>query len=444
MNFIRFFKGAEVGNILARGSAFAFVIQGAGAALLLLTEVFVARLLGVGQFGVYSMVAAWIYVLALIGALGFNHALLRFVPSYLAHQDLGSLRGLIRRSNLWAGLAASFIAATGIAVLLILSGCCVDTGTVSAFVVALIAIPFQVLSSLRQAVLRGLDKIAHALTPDFVLRPALFVVLLGCAAFLSDKPLNAATAFALSLIAVCTAFVVGAIWQHKHLPAAIGSHAPVYHDRYWRLTAIPLLLIVGFNLISSRIDIIMLGMLSEIENVGVYSAASRVADVVVFGLVSANAVVAPMIARLYSTGRHEDLQKMVRLAAKGILLFTAPVALILLIFGKEILSLFGSEFSGGYHVLVILVCGQTVNALAGPVGYLMIMTGHQVTAAKIVGASATLNLVLNGVLIPPFGMTGAAISTAISTATWNILMLRFVKTELALKSSALDFSGKAA
>ncbi len=439
---LRFLGGTQVEHILAKGSLLAFLIQGSGAALLLLTEIVAARLLGVTQFGIYTMATAWIYILGMLGTLGFNHALLKFVPTYLAHHEWGALRGIVRRSNLWVALASLLFVIIGYLILLILRDAGIRNAVIATFAVALIVLPFQVLSSLRQAVLRSLNKIAYALMPEFILRPLLFMLLLAATAYLVPQSLSAMTAFLLVLVAAIAAFAVGAIWQHKYLPCETRSHPPIYRDREWLLTALPLLLIVGLNLISSRIDVIMLGMLSEIEHVGIYSAASRVADVVVFGLVSANAVVAPMIARLHSTGRQEELQRMVYLAAKGICLLTLPIALILLIFGHQILGLFGQGFSAGYPVLVILVCGQLVNALAGPVGYLMTMTGHQVKAARMVGISAMLNLALNGLLIPVWGMIGAAIATAISTVTWNILMLRFVHTELSIRSSVLHFFGK--
>lgn len=431
-------KGKEIESILARGSLLAFLIQGSGAALILLTEVVVARLLGVSQFGIYSMATAWIYVLALLATLGFNHALLRYVPFYLAQGDLGSLRGIIRRSNLWAGLAALIIASSGIVALHTFK---VDAAIALPFILALLAIPFQVLSSLRQAVLRGMDKIAHALAPEFIFRPVMLILLLLGMATIAGRPLEASTAFSLSLVAVILSFGMGAFWQYRLLPKGFRNHAPVYRDREWLHVAMPLLLIVGLNLISGRIDVIMLGMLSSVEHVGIYSAASRVADVIVFGLVSANAVLAPLISRLHSTGSHEELQKMVALAAKGIFLFTVPVALFVVVFGEGILAIFGQEFNKGYQVLVILVCGQLVNALAGPVGYLMTMTGHQMKAAKMVAASAVLNLALNSILIPYMGMTGAAIATAMSTATWNILMMHFVKRELSIQSSVIQFLG---
>lgn len=426
-------------NLLAKGSFHAFLIQGCGAALLLLTEAIAARLLGITQFGIYAMVSAWIFVLALIASLGFNQALLRFVPTYLAHEDWGGLRGIVRRANLWVITAAVVLGIGGSLLLLSLQKCCVDPAILPAFFIAFMIVPVLALSSLRQAVLRSLGSIAQALAPEWLLRPLIFIALLAGAAATLPSPLQASTALSFNLAATIAAFAMGAFWQHRAISPHLRGYAPVYRDREWLSVAAPFLLIIGLSMISSRIDVIMLGMLSEIENVGIYSAASRVADVVVFGLVSANAIAAPMIARLHATGRHEELQRIVRLAAKGIFLLTLPIALILLIFGHQILGLFGQEFADGYPVLVILVCGQLVNALAGPVSYLMTMTGHQNHAARIVSISALMNLALNILLIPLWGMLGAAVANALSTATWNILMLRFVKKELSIQSSAIIF-----
>jgi O-antigen/teichoic acid export membrane protein len=442
--FASLLAGTGVENTLTKGSFHAFLIQGTGAALILMTEAIAARLLGITQFGIYAMVSAWIFVLALIVSLGLNHALLRFVPTYLAHEDWGGLRGIIRRSNLWVIIAATLLGTGGSLLLIALQGCCINPAILPAFFIAFVIVPVLALSNLRQAVLRGLGNIAQALAPEWIVRPLAFIALLAAGTALLPLPLQADTALCFNLAATIAAFAIGAYWQHRSLPLHIRTCAPVYRDREWLSVAAPLLLIVGLNLISSRIDILMLGLLSEIEQVGIYSAASRVADVVVFGLISANAIAAPMIARLHSTGRHEELQRMVRLAATGIFLLTMPIALALLIFGHQILGLFGQGFSAGYPVLVILVCGQLVNALAGPVGYLMTMTGHQTKAMKIVGVSAIMNLALNGLLIPIFGMTGAAIATAVSTATWNIMMLRFVHAELSIQSSAIQLFGRRA
>lgn len=94
--------------------------------------------------------------------------------------------------------------------------------------------------------------------------------------------------------------------------------------------------------------------------------------------------------------------------------------------GPTLLELFGSEFSVGYDVVTILLVGQIVNALAGSVGFIMIMTKHQKEAAWIVSISAAINIALNYLLIPQFGLEGAAVATALTMVVRNVCMVVFV------------------
>lgn len=131
---------------------------------------------------------------------------------------------------------------------------------------------------------------------------------------------------------------------------------------------------------------------------------------------------------------------MVSLAAKGILGISLPVALGLVILGDWVLSIFGPDFPEGYAALVILVAAQLVNALAGSVGFLMTMTGHERQAAFIMAVSVVVNLALNAVLIPRFGIEGAAVATAFTTVLWNALMFLFVHRQLRINSTAFRLS----
>ena len=94
-----------------------------------------------------------------------------------------------------------------------------------------------------------------------------------------------------------------------------------------------------------------------------------------------------------------------------------------MLFGYVVLGIFVSDFTAGYVALLVLLAGQLINAVSGPVGYVMTMTGHQHRAARIIGVCAFVNIVLNAMLIPLFGMSGAASATAITTAMWNLMML---------------------
>lgn len=106
-----------------------------------------------------------------------------------------------------------------------------------------------------------------------------------------------------------------------------------------------------------------------------------------------------------------------------------------------LLSLFGSEFTVGYSALVILTVGQLVNALAGSVGFIMTMTGHQREAAWVTFGSTVLNISLNAILIPRFGIEGAATATAFTTALMNIVMFGYVQKRLQLNPTVFTIVG---
>jgi len=420
-----------------RGGAIALIVQGSGALLVLGIDMLLGRWLGVVEYGLFALANAWLTILAIVAALGFNQALLKFVPIYESQNAWPELKGVLRFAHVYSGLAAVAIFMAGMMLLWALEPCCISSGVLPAFAWALGALPFMAWSSLRQASLRGLGAVGRAFLPDYVLRPLL--LLLGL--LLLHKlqfALDAAGVLALNFLAVFIAFMIGSWWLKGLLPHELKGVpiAPPSDD--WLAMAMPMLLIISFNLISNRVDILMLGGFASRSDVGVYAAASRISEIVVFALAATNAIVAPMIARLYAREDRVALEKLIRTVAWLILLVTVPVALLVLLFGEKFLSFFGPGFGAGYTILIILVGGQLINSLCGPVGYLLGMTGHQRTAMRIVAGSAVLNVALNALLIPVFGAIGAAVATAASLATWNLLMLRAVRLKLGPRPSILS------
>jgi O-antigen/teichoic acid export membrane protein len=240
--------------------------------------------------------------------------------------------------------------------------------------------------------------------------------------------------------ALVAVFLLAQLWLAQALPPAARSSLPAYRTREWLGVALPLVFISAMHLALSQIDILMVGILLTPADAGVYAAAARIGAFVIFGLIAVNGIVAPMIARLFTEGHRTALQHMVTLAGRAGLAFALVAALALAVFGDWILSLFGPAFPKGYGALLILVAGQLINAFAGSVGFLMTMTGHERQAAKIMLLSLALNILLNAVLIPVWGLEGAATATAITTALWNLAMLGYVKRRLGIHSSAIRWS----
>jgi O-antigen/teichoic acid export membrane protein len=186
------------------------------------------------------------------------------------------------------------------------------------------------------------------------------------------------------------------------------------------------------HLIAKQADILMLGAIRSTSEVGLYSAASKISDLIIFGLVVSNAVLAPMISGLYGKEQIGSLQSLITLAARATFIVTVVCFIGILLFGQWMLGLYGAAFRDAYYPLVILSFGQFINAASGPVGFLMTMTGRHFHAAIIVGISALANVGANAILIPLWGMGGAALATALTSALWNLSMVYYVVQVLGL------------
>ena len=170
---------------------------------------------------------------------------------------------------------------------------------------------------------------------------------------------------------------------------------------------------------------------------GIYNVANRGAELIIFVLNSINMVLAPTIAALYTQGDKERLQNIITLSVRIVLLFSLPVALGLVFFGKYFLMIFGNEFVLGNKALTILSIAQLFNCAMGSVGLLLIMTGHQRQAAIGVVISAVLNVIFNALFIPIWGIEGAAIATGISIISWNSIYVVWVYRKLGIYTTAL-------
>lgn len=206
--------------------------------------------------------------------------------------------------------------------------------------------------------------------------------------------------------------------------------------------ALPLLLVMATVIISESADTIMLGWLSNPEEVGLYSVAARLALLVSFFLQVSNSAISPKLASLFADKRIDEMEKMVKRVTGGLILIAVASLLIFIFGGKLILSLWGSEFTEAYLVLVILGIGQFFNISTGCAGLLLIMCGHEKVHSRISLVSIILNLVLNYFLILNYGAVGAAIATAITVGLENVIKLTLAKMKVGVLTLPISIRTK--
>jgi O-antigen/teichoic acid export membrane protein len=184
-------------------------------------------------------------------------------------------------------------------------------------------------------------------------------------------------------------------------------------------------------LLYTQADIWILGMFTSTESVGIYGIAAKLVILVYFPMVAFGAVIPSLISSIHFSGDLQELRRVVRESTRWILSIAMPIILILLLEGNYILHYcYGAEFEAGYIVLVILTIGQMIKAGSGMVGILFQMTGGHKIYMKVNIIWGILNVALNLLLIPRYGMLGAAGATAVCLSMVDVISIYLIYKRL--------------
>ncbi len=412
------FPGAQQGGLrgqLLRAGVAGLAVR-AGAILAGLTaSVTLARVLGPEAYGVYAFVFSVITLLGLPVKMGLPTLILRETARADQAGDGALMAGIWRWSNQAMALMAAVVLALGWLYLWAIAG--TNAPRPAAFAWALLLIPLIGWAEARAAALRGLRRVALGPGPDKIARP----LLLAAVVALWAAPLSAAQVYMIHAGMAAATLLAASVILRRVRPHYAGEEAPRTTPRAWIAAIVPLSAIAGLNVVSHNTDILMLGALASDVDVGLYRVALSGANIVLFGLTTVNLVLQPYFARAWGAGDHRQLQKLATAGTRISVAATLPVLALFWLGGTGLLTLiFGQAYSGAFWALILLCLGQTVSAFFGSVGNLLMMSGREWVALSGLVASTLVNVALNWVLIPRYGIEGAAIATGASIVVWNL------------------------
>jgi O-antigen/teichoic acid export membrane protein len=397
-------------------------------------QLVMARVMGLSDFGVASTALALLNVVVIPAALGYETAAIRFVA--LSRDDRPHLRTLTLHFARNVVVASAFTCLLlGLAATVAQQQGDGRQAIALAFLVAIV--PCFAFVRVGEGWLRGFGALVQALVNSGVVVPSLTIAVIAAEWLLSgggDVGVGAALG-ARALATAMAVLTVGFFLSGKlgrRLRPRLPLPRPVAADL--RRTAM-VLCVVGFlTMAVSQIDVLAVALFEGPAQAGLYSASSRIAQAMSVALVAVNFVLAPRVARLFAAGDRQRLQREVSSAASWCLGLMAAASLVLIPAAPLVLHAFGPEFSAAADALRILMVGQLVNAFCGPVGTLLVMTGRQWQAARVLTIAVVVDVVLFAVLIPVLGLNGAAIATTTCTACWNFGMLIYARRQLGVWS----------
>lgn len=409
---------------MVRSAAATASLKGGSLFVAFLASLLYARALGPDGYGAYAYVIAWSTVLTVPAGLGYPQYLIR--EGSRQPESVGWLLRWATQRTWLAGLgaiacmlAAAWLWAPSVDPLLFL-----------------IAAPLPLLTNLanvRTSLLQVRGKFVASQWPQLLLAPT---VMLGALLVLwrARGAITAIDVTSMMTLSVIVGVLVTDALLRRSAPGNGSSRPGLASTRQ----AVSFMWIGMLYLLTSRIDLIMLGTLVGPGAAGVYSLASRMAELVSFVLFASNTVIAPRMAQYHQQGDREKLQRLLSASGRRVFLATLPIACAFVLFAPYLMrALYGTAFLEGATALQLLTVAQLFNVFAGPTALLLNMTGHEKLTTRGVGIALVTNTVLNAILIPPFGANGAACATAVSLILWNTLLWIWIRRTLSLRPSAM-------
>jgi O-antigen/teichoic acid export membrane protein len=410
-------------NRIVAGSGVILAGTFIGMLLDIITKKVLTAYLTPADFGTYSLALTVISITGAFATLGLNEGVPRYIAFFRGRHEEQKVHELIISAmimGLIAGLLAILVSPS-LFQSLAGDGFDSDGHILSVVKILIFAVPFTILLNLAVAIYRGFDRTNVNMYFYNIIRP---VSLLGFA--LGSVFIGA------SLKGVVFADLLSMVFTFGIMSLYFIKKPPFKQE--WKIKfseptkqlirySLPLLITATILNLMSWIDTIMLGYFKPAEVVGVYNAVYPLVGFLSLVITSMGYVYVPVTSKLWGQNNTAPLGSIYAVMTKWCFLLTFPLFALIFVYPEYFITrLYGAEYVSGATALRILSLGFITNSYFGFNYHTLLASGDSDFLMKCSVASAGINALINFTLIPEYGMVGAAIGTAVSYASIEVLM----------------------
>lgn len=415
--------GSLRNNILfvAKGGGVTFAGKIFLSASRLFTAVLLARLLGAEQYGLYGLSLSAANIAVVLATFGLDTALIRYIAILHSREDEEGVWGTLQ---LGIGLA-TFLSVMMGTLIYAFSFAIAETVFQEPKLAPLlqiisVIIPMLTLSEVLVGANRGFKRMDTPVIAQFVAQPLIRLVLI---LFIMLVGFNVAWA----ILTFGLADLVASFMLLRFLNKEFTLKRPLRRARYdvgeILGFSIPVWLSEMMAKFQGNIQTLLLGSLATVTSVGLFSIANQITLVSSEFSSSINTSAKPIMAALYDRGDFQQMGRIYQIANKWAVIVQLPIFFIMVLFPAQLLSIFGESFTDGTQALIILAFASLLRVGTGMGGIIIDMTGH----AKIKLINSIIRLVVylgfNILLIPYWGLLGAAAAILLGEGTINLIRL---------------------
>ncbi|HWQ16150.1 MAG TPA: flippase [Roseiflexaceae bacterium] len=380
-----------------------------------------ARLMGAGQYGLYNLGQTALTIAAGLAVFGMDSALVRYIAIYHGRRDEAGLWGVLQAG---LGTAAVLGVALGAGLHLLaepIAARVFDEPQLAPVLrVAGLLAPFLALNIVLAAATQGFKQMQHATIARDIVQPLIRLALIVALAAVGLSAVGALTVYGVAIAATSIQLLLS-------LNRLFALRRPLRQARH-RLRellnfSLPVHLSDLMTTFRENVQTLLLGALNTVTSVGLFAVANQVNLIGHFFHTSLVAASNPIISELHDRGDRTQLARMYQTTTKWSFTVNLPLFLTMALFPAAVMSIFGASFADGATALVLLAGANMLDAATGTCGSIIDMTGH--TRLKLVNALVRLGLSLglSALLIPPWGVLGAAVAALLVVGTTNLLRL---------------------
>jgi O-antigen/teichoic acid export membrane protein len=406
---------------LGKRSALALVSAGLSGLATIAILVIVSRTLtpsGSGEF----FVAVSVFAIAQgLCSLGAETSLQYFVPT----MDATSARRMVGVVTGWSAAAGIIVSAvvwwSASPIGRLLSDSAAGNAqTVSVVRTIALVLPFAGLYEITMGALQARDDVLVAMVLDRVARPVVQVAAMIVAGVVFSTSRAAVLAWAVPhAIAVVVALALLARPGRNRATARGGNVTlPMLYRYTW-----PRSIARVAQTLTQRLDLLILAAVYPLQEAGIYGTVSRCMIAGVFVATALRQTIQPQLRRLVVDGDRESVRGLFELSTTWLVLVSWPVYLVMITHASLVLRVFGAGYERGAAALVLLSIAMLIATACGLVDVVLLMLGRSWLSTVNVLIALLLNVFLNLMLAPRFGMIGSAVAWMVAILTTNLLPL---------------------
>ena len=379
-----------------------------------------------GEYGLFSLSFTIASILTVVASLGLWNGIARQVAYYGARDsDDGMAAGSIITWGLVSSGAAGTVVAIGLFALAEpMAAAFGHPEYALAFRVAAVAIPFLALIRVATAIFRGFSRTRELVAFQELFQKGCFPLLLVVVVSLGWGVAPALYVFPVSLAATAVAYLAYVFYDdpgqfRRDIRRSLGQP----RDGYDLLAfSFPLMFASLLIQIMTWTDILMLGYFANAETVGIYDSVRPLIQLISVVWGSMTFLYTPLVSEFHAVGASDHIRRAYFVLTKWFASVTFPLVFVFVLFPTLVLTaVFGPAYGGGAMALQILAIAYFIGNVMGPNGATLMAIGRTRIVMWANFVAAATNVILNLVLIPEYGIIGAAVATGIALVVRNSL-----------------------